>query len=117
MPRKPRRGCAYPGCARLAEGKSAYCDEHKKIMNKQYQRYKRPADSNKKYGRAWKRIRDRYAKHIRCARGVLKREESLRWRKSTISFRCHRGGTHRNDNLMSLCQSCHTKIHLELRDR
>ena len=27
------------------------------------------------------------------------------------------GGTHRNDNLMSLCQSCHTKIHHELGDR
>ncbi|WP_331489193.1 HNH endonuclease [Enterococcus faecium] len=27
------------------------------------------------------------------------------------------GGTHRNDNLMSLCQSCHTKLHHELGDR
>ena len=27
------------------------------------------------------------------------------------------GGTHRNDNLMSLCQSCHTKIHHDLGDR
>ena len=27
------------------------------------------------------------------------------------------GGTHRNDTQMSLCQSCHTKIHLEIGDR
>ena len=27
------------------------------------------------------------------------------------------GGTHRNDNLMSQCQSCHTKLHHELGDR
>ena len=28
-----------------------------------------------------------------------------------------KGGTHARDNLMSLCQSCHTKIHHDLGDR
>ena len=28
-----------------------------------------------------------------------------------------RGGTHAADNLMSLCQSCHNKIHHDLGDR
>jgi 5-methylcytosine-specific restriction protein A len=27
------------------------------------------------------------------------------------------GGTHAESNLMSLCQSCHMKIHMELGDR
>lgn len=27
------------------------------------------------------------------------------------------GGTHARDNLMSLCRSCHTKIHHEIGDR
>ena len=31
------------------------------IARKRYNKYGRPADNNKKYGRAWKRIRDRYA--------------------------------------------------------
>ena len=56
MPRKPRRCCAYPGCPKLAEEKSTYCAEHKKVMDKQYQTYERPTDINKKYGRAWKRF-------------------------------------------------------------
>ena len=28
-----------------------------------------------------------------------------------------RGGTHAKENLMSLCQSCHTRIHHEIGDR
>lgn len=117
MPRKPRRGCAYPGCARLAEEKSAYCDEHKKVMDKQYQKYKRPVDSNKKYGRAWKRIRDRYVKaHPLCER-CLKDGRITPVEEVHHIIPLSQGGTHRNDNLMSLCQSCHTKIHLEIGDR
>lgn len=57
------------------------CSVDKKVMNKQYQRYKRPAEE---------------VHHI---------------------IPLSQGGTHRNDNLMSLCQSCHTKIHLEIGDR
>ena len=47
MPRKPRRCCAYPGCPKLAEEKSTYCAEHKKVMDKQYQTYERPTDITK----------------------------------------------------------------------
>lgn len=117
MPRKPRRGCAYPGCARLAGEKSVYCDEHKKVMDKQYQRYKRPADSNKNYGRGWKRIRDRYAKaHPLCER-CLKAGRISPVEEVHHIIPLSQGGTHRNDNLMSLCQSCHTRIHFEIGDR
>lgn len=36
-------------------------------MRQQYDRFERAPDVNKKYGRAWKRIRDRYAaKHPLC---------------------------------------------------
>lgn len=59
LPRKPQRPCRYPGCGRLSD--EPYCEEHRKAARVEYNRYQRPADSNKKYGRAWKRIRDRYA--------------------------------------------------------
>ena len=66
MPYKPKRPCAYPGCGRLAES-GQYCAEHQKEMNKHYNRYERDPASNKRYGRAWKRIRDRYIKsHPLC---------------------------------------------------
>ena len=59
LPRKPQRPCRYPGCGRLSD--EPYCEEYRKAVRVEYNRYQRPADSNKKYGRAWKRIRDRYA--------------------------------------------------------
>ena len=59
MPRKPKRPCSYPGCPNLTDGQ--YCKEHEAAARRQYNKYERSADVNKKYGRAWKRIRDRYA--------------------------------------------------------
>ena len=59
MPKKPKRPCSYPGCPNLTDGQ--YCKEHEATARRQYNKYERSADVNKKYGRAWKRIRDRYA--------------------------------------------------------
>lgn len=116
MPYKPKRPCAYPGCGRLAvSGK--YCAEHQKVINKRYNQYERDPASNKRYGRSWKRIRDRYIKaHPLC-------EDCEKQGKLTAAEEVHHiitvsnGGTNENDNLMSLCQSCHNKIHFKLGDR
>lgn len=115
MPRKPKRPCSYPGCPNLTDGE--YCETHRKPMRQQYDRYERAPDVNKKYGRAWKRIRDRYAaKHPLC-------EKCLEEGRLTPVEEVHhilpisKGGDHRETNLMSLCQSCHTKIHHDLGDR
>ena len=94
MPTKPKKPCSFPGCPNLCDGQ--YCEVHRAPAKKQYDKYRRSPDINKKYGRAWKRIRDRYiASHPLC-------EKCL---------------TDSTDNLMSLCQSCHNKIHREIGDR
>ena len=47
-------------------------------MRGDYNRYARTPDSNKKYGRAWKRIRDRYAAaHPLCERCLKKGDDHL----------------------------------------
>lgn len=115
MPSKPKRPCSFPGCPNLSN--EQFCEKHRKVAIKQYNKYERSPDSNKKYGRAWKRIRDRYAsEHPLC-------EECLKTGKLTPVEEVHhikpisQGGTHARDNLMSLCQSCHTKKHHEIGDR
>ena len=115
MPKKPKRPCAYPGCPSLTEGQ--YCDDHRKEARREYDRYVRSPDCSKKYGRAWHRIRARYVeKHPLC-------EMCLKEGRLTPVEEVHhilpisRGGTHAEENLMSLCQSCHTKIHREMGDR
>ena len=115
MPRKPKRPCSYPGCPNLTDGQ--YCKEHEAIARRQYNKYERSADVNKKYGRAWKRIRDRYAAAHPLCEMCLKEGRLTPVEEVHHIVPLSQGGTHRNDNLMSLCQSCHTKIHHDLGDR
>lgn len=115
MPRKPKHPCGYPGCPKLTDER--YCEEHAVVMNKQYERYARNPETKKRYGRAWKRIRDRYAlQHPFCEicyeKGVLVMTEEVH-HKIPLS----EGGTHDRDNLIALCKSCHSKIHAEHGDR
>ena len=84
---------------------------------KRYNKYERSPDSNRIYGSAWKRIRDRYVKmHPLC-------ELCLKEGRLTPVQEVHhikpvsQGGTHDRNNLMSLCQSCHTRLHHEIGDR
>ena len=93
MPRKPRRPCGHPGCPRLAVEGGQYCEEHTKTERDRYNRYERAPDVNKKYGRAWKRIRDRYAAAHPLCEMCLKEGRLTLWRKSIISFPFHRAAT------------------------
>ena len=115
MPKKPKRPCAWPGCPKLADGQ--YCDEHRKTAGRQYNRYSRESDVHRKYGRTWKRIRDRYAaEHPFCeqcySEGRIKLMDEVH---HVVPVSC--GGTHEYSNLMSLCRSCHNRIHIEMGDR
>lgn len=117
MPYKPKRPCAYPGCPKLAVSGGQYCVEHKKQTDKTYNRYSRSEDVNRTYGRSWKRIRDRYIQqHPLCER--CQKEGRL----TPVDEVHHilpvsQGGRSTQDNLMSLCRSCHNLIHVELGDR
>ena len=109
MPRKPQRGCAYPGCPRLTDGQ--YCDEHKRLIDWQYNRYGRPMVSQRAYGRVWKKIRDRYAaEHPLC-------ELCLKEGRLTPVTEVHHivpvteGGTNEPSNLLSVCRHHHLKLH------
>lgn len=115
MPRKPKRGCAYPGCPRLTDGQ--YCEEHRKLMESRYNKYERSPDVHKKYGRAWKRIRDRYVMEHPLCEMCLKEGRLTPVEEVHHIIPVSQGGTHDRSNLMSLCQSCHTKIHMEIGDR
>ena len=65
MPKKPLRPCSHPGCPNLCEGQ--FCEQHRVEERRKYDKYERSSDVNRKYGRAWKRIRDRYvAEHPLC---------------------------------------------------
>lgn len=117
MPQKPKRPCSYSGCPELVESGHRYCEEHEKLVAKQYEKYGRDSETRKRYGRAWKRIRDSYAAtHPLC-------EQCLKEGRYTKVEQVHHikplaeGGTHARENLMSLCSACHARIHAERGDR
>ena len=115
MPRRPKRPCSHPGCPNLCDGQ--YCPEHEAEHRRAYDRYERSADVNKKYGRAWKRIRDKYVStHPLCER-CLKEGRLTPVEEVHHILPVSKGGRHTQDNLMSLCKSCHNKIHHDLGDR
>ena len=117
MPRKPKHPCAHPGCPELVEPGRRYCDEHAKEEARAYEKYGRDRSVRRRYGRAWTRIRARYVKeHPFCEqcfeRGVLVPVEEVHH-----IIPLAEGGTHEPDNLISLCKSCHSRIHAERGDR
>ena len=115
MPYKPKKPCAWPGCPNLTDGK--YCPEHQKEANARYEKYGRDPAVHRRYGRAWKRIRDSYVKsHPYCElclkQGMVVPVEEVHHIKPLSE-----GGTHARDNLISLCKSCHARIHAQRGDR
>ncbi len=108
MPRRPKRPCSYNGCPELTNDR--YCDTHQKLIDQQYNKYVRDPATKKRYGRSWKRIRDRYiSAHPLC-------EECHKQGRLVAAEEVHhviplsKGGTHTETNLMSLCTSCHSTI-------
>ena len=108
MPRKPKKPCAYQGCLALTDNR--YCEVHQKLAAQHYEKYQRDPSTRKRYGRTWKRIRDRYiTSHPLCEQ--CKNADILTPAEEVHHIRpLSKGGTHDESNLMSLCTSCHSRI-------
>ena len=87
------------------------------MERKRYDKYERDPNINKTYGRAWKRIRDRYAAEHPLCELCLKGDRLTPVEEVHHILPISHGGTHDRSNLMSLCCSCHQKIHLKNGDR
>lgn len=108
MPYKPRTPCRFSGCSELTH--SRYCEKHQSAVNKHYNKYQRAPETFKRYGTRWRKIRKKYISQnplcMLCERmGKLMPAEEVHHIKPLSD-----GGTHSENNLMSLCKSCHSKI-------
>ena len=109
MPRKPLKPCRYPGCPKLTSG--LYCEDHQGIMDRNYNQYTRSANHNKKYGRAWKRIRDRYIKEHPLCELCLKEQKLIPATEVHHIVFVENGGGNEDSNLLAVCHSHHQWIH------
>ena len=115
VPRRPKRPCSHPGCPNLTDGR--FCKAHQKEENKRYERYERDPAIKRRYGRAWKRIRDSYAASHPLCEECLKNGIYVPTEEIHHKLPLSQGGTHDRDNLIALCKSCHAGIHARNGDR
>ena len=115
MPRKPKKPCAFPGCPNLTEGR--YCEKHQRQENTRYDKYERDPAMRRRYGHIWQRIRHQYVKAHPFCEICYENGRLVPVEKVHHKIPLAEGGTHARDNLISLCKSCHARIHAQRGDR
>jgi 5-methylcytosine-specific restriction enzyme A len=117
MPMRPLKPCKSPMCPNLIEVGTSYCDEHQKVISKQYDN-SRGNFRQRGYTAAWDKVRLIKLKINplceRCAGlSILTPAKIVH---HIISLKS--GGSLCNmSNLMSLCVKCHDVIHNEQGDK
>lgn len=108
MPYKSKKACKYAGCPNLTDG--SYCDIHKKERHKQYNKTRNQSVEKLYKTDVWQRLR---LNHLRlfpyCAKC-----------NSIHDLHIHHINSHHGDpdkffdqnNLETLCRSCHSSLHL-----
>lgn len=115
MPYRAKKPCAYPGCPKLTDKR--YCPEHAREESLRYERYDRDPHHGQNYGASWKRVRARFLEeHPLCELclydGKLVPATLVHHKRKVTD-----GGTNDFENLMSLCQNCHSRLHAKKGDR
>ena len=111
MPRKPKRPCRYANCPNLTEDVSGYCAEHKSIAAREYDRYRRGYDHNKRYGYQWRKARRYFLAANPFCQMCLKNGRYVdAVEVHHIKPISDGGAQFDEENLMALCKSCHSRI-------
>lgn len=113
MPSKPKKPCAYPRCPELTTQR--YCDTHNKNATRYYDRVQRDTRSTTFYNStAWQTVRrqallrDNNLCQQCFKEGILKPADMVHHKvevKDNWELRLD------IDNLVSLCNACHNKVH------
>jgi len=117
MPSRPKHPCRHPGCPGLVPHGRSYCAAHQaeqdrvdRARRERYeQRVQRGSAAAHGYDANWRRVRDRQLQ----ACPICQRCQA---RRATIVH--HIDGNAFNNastNLLSVCASCHQKIHSDMR--
>lgn len=103
------RPCRWPLCPNIVtEPGGGYCPEHLPLARKKQDSKRAPAHA-RGYDRRWQKVR---AMHLRRHPFCV---DCLAQGKHTLAEEVHHikplrdGGTHAEENLMSLCKACHSK--------
>ncbi len=109
MPYKPKKPCAYPGCPELTHER--YCEKHKRVVDKQYNRHGRDRDTQTFYeSPAWRRLRRIKLQAQPLCEECLRENKTVKATMVDHIVPIKQGGAALDlSNLQSLCGSCHSK--------
>ena len=94
-----------------------FCEEYAKFEPQVYENSDRNPETKRRYGRAWKRIRDSYAAAHPLCELCLKEGRYVKTEEIHHIKPLSEGGTHARENLIALCKPCHARIHAQHGDR
>ena len=111
MPYKAKKPCARHGCPKLTANR--FCEAHAKEEAKHYDRFYR---ADKRYGRAWARIRAAFLTanplcELCKTDGRLMSAQMVHHKVKLTD-----GGTNDWNNLQALCNECHSRLHAKQGD-
>ncbi len=109
MPYKAKTPCKHPGCPNLTD--KGYCEEHIKEHNREYNNWHRGYKSSERYDYRWRKIRARYVSSHPLCEMCLKEGRYVPVSEVHHIKPKSEGGSDDFENLMSLCHSCHMKMH------
>jgi len=84
---------------------------------REYNRYRRDPETNKRYGGGWRKIRDRYISVHPLCEACLSEGRYAPAEIVHHILELSEGGGHDFDNLQSLCAGHHSSLHLSKRNK
>lgn len=111
MTAAPRRPCRKPGCDALHRNASGFCDVHELQDQQAYDR-SRGSAASRGYDAVWRALRD-----IKLRANPVCEVKGCTHVASLVHHKDKNPRNNSQDNLMSVCQPCHERIHAQDRFR
>lgn len=110
MPQKPRVPCKFICCSALVSPGEGYCSAHNAEKYKQDKSYRGNA-KDRGYDAAWKKVRLLFLSHNPLCADCGRVAQMVHHRKAL----CDGGERLDFDNLVSLCNECHSARHASVK--
>jgi len=107
MPAAPRKPCRQPGCNALHRNATGYCDAHQLSARKRYD-LTRGSSASRGYDGAWRILRD-----IKLRANPMCQCKDCKHVASLVHHKDKNPHNNSQDNLMSVCNPCHERIHAQ----